>query len=216
MRAVERWITYFTHPVVMLVYLVLMIGCYVLIDQPLAWKFHSLHLEEEYPVLVWVTQLGRSVVWLVILPFMALFFRFGHRVKQTEARLWFLWGTLFFANGCTYVLKNLLGRARPELLFSEHVFGFFGYQADSLYHSFPSGHATQVTASVLSLALLYPRQRWIFLVLGTLVMASRVLLTKHYLSDVLTTLCLVVLEYKVLLYIVAQQCPLYWKRLGVK
>lgn len=216
MRAVERWITYFTHPVVVLVYLVLTVGCYAVVDQPLAWKIHAFQLEQHYPFLVWLTQLGRSVLWLVILPCMALWFRFGHRVKQIEARLWFLWATLFFANGCTYVLKTVLGRARPDLLFSEHVFGFFGYQMDSLYHSFPSGHVTHATASVLSLGLLYPRQRWVFLVLGLLVMASRVLLTKHYLSDVLATLCLVGLEYKLLLYIVAQQCPLYWQRLGVK
>lgn len=216
MSVVERWLNFLFHPVVTVFYLILIAVSYVYIDQPLAWKIHEWRLDQDYRMLVWVTQLGRSVYGIMVVTFIALFFRYLWRVKQAECRLWFLCGTLVMANGICFVLKTLLGRARPELLFSQHVFGFFGYQRDGLYHSFPSGHTTQITAIVLGLVMLYPRQRWWVLLLGIAVLATRIALTKHYLSDVLATLYMVGLEYKILLYLVAQQCPLYWKKLGVK
>lgn len=215
MKAVERWVSFLTQPLVMIPYLTIVVACYLWVDQPLALHMHALKLSLHYPVLGWITQLGRSIIWLLILPALIIFFRYMRRVKQSELRLGFIFCVLIVANGISFVLKNLLGRARPDLLFSEHIFGFYGYNRDHFYHSFPSGHTTQVTAAVLSLALLFPRQRWLFLILGCVVVATRVLLTYHYLSDVLATAFLVVLEFKLLLYIVAKQCPLYWKRLGI-
>lgn len=215
MHAVKNWIAFLTHPLVMIVYLMLVVVCYIWIDQPLALYCHSHEFSNHYPILHWITQLGRSIIWLLILPLLMLYFRFIRRVKQTELRLQFLFCIVLAANAICFVLKNVFGRARPDLLFSEHLYGFFGYHRDHLYHSFPSGHTTQVTAVVLSLALLYPRQRGWFVLAGIVVVATRVLLTYHYLSDVLASTFLVVLEYKLLLYIVAQQCPLYWKRLRI-
>lgn len=216
MRIVERWIHGVTHVCVVPIFLVLIVVSYLWWDQPIAWTMHDLGVTEHFPVLNWITQLGKSIYWLVLLPLLALFFRHGRRVKQSEWRIWFLWASLVVTNGLCFVLKTLLGRARPELLFSDHIFGFFGFQTNHLYHSFPSGHATQVTTAVLSLCLLYPKKRWIFLSIGIAILVTRVLLTQHYVSDVLATVLLVALEYKLFLYIVAQQCPLYWKKLGVK
>lgn len=213
MQYASRWITWLTHPLVMLGYMAVVIWAYITVDQPLALHLHALNLSERYPILVWITQLGRSLVYLALVPLVAVFFRYIRRSKQTEARLWFLWGTLVITNGACFVLKTFLGRARPELLFESNIFGFYGYHANSLYHSFPSGHVTLVTTAVLSLTLLFPRLRWVFLVTGMVVVATRVLLTYHYLSDVLATMYLVVLEYRFLMYIVSHQCPLYWVRL---
>jgi membrane-associated phospholipid phosphatase len=216
MRIVERWIQSLTHPVLLPVFLALIVGSYLWLDQPIAWTMHDLGVAKHFPVVNWITHIGKSIYWLVLLPLLALFFRHGRRVKQAEWRIWFLWASLVVTNGLCFGLKTLFGRARPELLFSDHIFGFFGFSMNHLYHSFPSGHTTQVAAAVLSLSLLYPKKRWIFLSIGVVILATRVLLTQHYLSDVLATVLLVAFEYKLFLYIVAQQCPLYWKKLGVK
>lgn len=215
MNAVERFLTFLVHPVVMLIYLGCVVSAYLWMDKSLALSIHAWDLANHYPVLVWITQLGRSALWLILIPLVALFFRYVRRVKQTELRIWFLWMMLVFCYGLCFVLKNLLGRARPDLLFDQHLFGFYGYHPESLYHSFPSGHTTIISALGLGLALLYPRQRWWFLWLGVTVFATRVLLTCHYLSDVLASFYLVVLAFKILLYINARQRPLYWKRLNV-
>ena len=215
MQALKTWLGFFTHPIVMLLYVILIVVCFLWVDKPLALYFHAQEMSVNYPILDWITQLGRSIIWLLIIPILMLYFRFVQRSKQTELRLSFLFAIVIAANGICFVLKNLFGRARPDLLFSEHLFGFFGFHRDHLYHSFPSGHTTQVTAVVLSLVLLYPKQRWWFVLAGFVVIATRVLLTYHYLSDVLASVFLVLLEYKLLLYVVAQQCPMYWKRLRI-
>ena len=215
MRPVERWVHTLTQPVTVMIYLFGVIGVYFLVDQPLASRIHSAGIDQHYPVLNAITLLGKSVIWLVVLPLIALYLHYSHKSKQLESRILFLWGALIIANVSCFVLKLLLGRARPELLFSDHTFGFFGFQLSELYHSFPSGHTSQVTALVLSLSLLYPKQRGYSLSLGVLILATRVLLTKHYLTDVLATVLLIFLEFRLIFYIVAQQCPFYWKKLGL-
>ena len=215
MHYVARWVRFMTHPVIMVIYGLAVVLAYVYVDKPIALKVHALGLDAHYSILVWITQLGRSVLYLTIIPVIGLYLRYGKRVKQEELRIWFLWLTLLGTNAICFGMKIMLGRARPELLFEHDLFGFFGWQLNSLYHSFPSGHVTLLTTMILSLTMLFPRYRWVYMTIALVVMATRVLLSYHYLSDVLATSYLVVLEYRLLLYIVARECPLYWIRLGI-
>ncbi|MCR9191870.1 MAG: phosphatase PAP2 family protein [Gammaproteobacteria bacterium] len=216
MPYVSRYLQWFTHPLVLVVYLAVVAGVFFYVDEPLALYIHHLNLASIYSPLLWITQLGWTTPYLLLLPLLGLFFRYIKRAKQIELRVWFLWSTLFITSGVAVVLKNILGRARPELLFDLNVFGLYGYHREHLYHSFPSGHTTLVTTMILGLILLFPKQRWWFFVVGTVVLMTRVLLTQHYLSDVLASICLVMLEYRLFMYIVARECPLYWVRLGLK
>lgn len=215
MQSVSQWVDRLTRPGAMVLMLVLIVLSYMYIDQPLGWLMHDLTLRSAYPVLVWITQLGRSVPFLLVLPLIALYCRYGKRAKQMESRLWFLWVTLLVTNCICFGLKIMVGRARPELLFDQHLFGFYGFSMDSLYHSCPSGHTTFVTTAVLGLSMLYPAYRRFFIALGLVIVSTRILLTYHYLSDVLLSFYLVVLEYRVLLYVINRECPLYWTRLGL-
>ncbi|HVT62474.1 MAG TPA: phosphatase PAP2 family protein [Legionellaceae bacterium] len=215
MPYVSRWIRFLMHPYVMMAYFVLIAWVYMYVDGPLALYMHACSLETKVPLLFWITQLARTTPYLVLLPFVAVFFRYVKHSKQQELRIWFLWVTIVLTSGICFIIKILLGRARPALLFDQHIFGFYGYHTSGLYHSLPSGHTNFMTTLVLSLTLLYPKQRWIFLTIATIVLATRVLLTYHYLSDVLATIYLVMLEYQLLLYMVKRECPLLWTRLRV-
>ena len=53
------------------------------------------------------------------------------------------------------------------------------------HDSFPSGHATTICSLALALSLLYPRLRWIWIVIALLVSMSRVVIGAHYVSDVI-------------------------------
>lgn len=216
MRYVEGWIKRFMNPWVMLGYSLLVGLVYTYLDQPLASYFHKLNLHERLPILEWVTQFGRSSLYLLVLPCIAVYVRYIKRSKRLEWRIWFVWFALVITCGLAFGLKIVLGRARPELLFDQHLFGFYGYHLSALYHSFPSGHATLTTALMLCLTLLLPRYRLLWLVLFVLIIATRVLLTYHYLSDVLVTCYLVVIECRILLYGIERECPLYWAKLGIK
>ncbi len=84
-------------------------------------------------------------------------------------------------------LKIVIGRARPKLWFSEGIYGFAPLSfTESSYHSFPSGHSNTIMTLVLALCFFLPRnRRWILIAFGCLVAFSRVVITAHFLSDIL-------------------------------
>jgi membrane-associated phospholipid phosphatase len=83
------------------------------------------------------------------------------------------------------LLKMLFGRARPRLFFQQGVYGFDLLRVEHAWISFPSGHAATAASAALTLSLLFPRFRAVFLCAGTVIALSRVVLTQHYLSDVI-------------------------------
>jgi len=82
------------------------------------------------------------------------------------------------------LLKVVVGRTRPKLLFDGGAYDFtwFGFRAD--HWSFPSGHATTAAALMAALWCLWPRPVWLYIAGAALVAASRVITDQHYLSDV--------------------------------
>lgn len=83
------------------------------------------------------------------------------------------------------VIKILLSRSRPNAFFEDHLYGFYFLQKTSLMHSFPSGHSSNIGALMMSLSLIKPRFWPIFMCVGILVCCSRVVLTAHFVSDVM-------------------------------
>jgi membrane-associated phospholipid phosphatase len=81
-------------------------------------------------------------------------------------------------------LKYLLGRYRPELLFTQGLYGFHYLSHQFLMTSTPSGHATRVFVLVTGFAMVWKRFTPIFILIGLLVCLSRLVLEFHYLSDV--------------------------------
>ncbi len=84
--------------------------------------------------------------------------------------------------------KNTIGRARPHLMeeLGPHWFEFAAFT--SRYASFPSGHSTTFGALCMGLALLFPKYRAAFFAFAVLGGFSRMMLSAHYLSDVMAGL----------------------------
>ena len=81
--------------------------------------------------------------------------------------------------------KYAIGRARPKYFSETGSMSFDFFSGDASWASFPSGHATTAMALGVSLALLFPRLRWIFLCLGFWIAASRLFVLQHYPTDML-------------------------------
>lgn len=88
------------------------------------------------------------------------------------------------------VSKVLIGRARPDIFMKKGVYGFYGFQVDHHFHSFPSGHTMGVLTLAVSLSLLYPRYCIPLYSIACALSFSRVLLADHYFSDILGTTCI--------------------------
>ena len=193
------------NPVTVLGVMLLIGLCYFYVDRPLVnWLVHF-NLLKNFPVLMWITNLGNSSIDLVIIFVVALVFRYGYVEPLWEQRAWFLWLCVACSNLICGVLKVILGRARPDLWLQSHEFGFFWLKMDSLHMSFPSGHTTTIMSMAFGFSVLFPRFWYWFLSVGALVVLSRVLLLQHYLSDVLAAIYLTLLVVMSLVCVLRKQ-----------
>ena len=100
----------------------------------------------------------------------------------------FLFFTIALSGIAANLIKNSIGRARPKFLESLGEYHFDVFAFDSGFASFPSGHSTTFGAMAMGFALLLPKYRLIFLVLGLIGGLSRVMVGAHYISDVIAGL----------------------------
>ncbi len=164
--------------------LVFCVICYFFIDQRLAW--HTLALPHRLINLGnHVTKLGMGWIYFIVLPILALIAKFILKKDLWCRKIVFLFCAILASSLLCNVIKVSVGRARPIMLYSKKIYGFGFFHSEAFYHSFPSGHSTLITALMLGLALLLPRYWFIFFIIAVLVCASRLVVSAHYLSDVM-------------------------------
>jgi len=139
----------------------------------------------------WVTQFGRSDLYLWPLGFAIILLVLAGRVlageaRRRTARFWawaggFLWLSMALAGLLNDLVKLIAGRPRPMFGGLESHPLSFGYA----FQSFPSGHAAVAFALAFSFSLLWPRARWPLIACAVAVAASRVILNVHFLGDVM-------------------------------
>jgi len=142
-----------------------------------------------------ITGLGEGNIWLTISGTVAvigyLLQRYGksptlrQRGKAFLAKGLFVFLSIAFSGLLINIAKIMIGRLRPAYFLADSTYGFQPFNFDFGTNTFPSGHSQTVWALTVSLSLLYPRFTISFLSFAALVAASRVLVTAHYLSDVL-------------------------------
>jgi lipid A 4'-phosphatase len=165
----------------------------VWIDRPVADFFHD-DGGPLQPYFEAVQRFGLGYPYLVLSALAFTFLQWGGGLRRL--RPWadslrsyaFIPGFIFVAVAASGLLADLLkiivGRTRPKLLFVDGTYDFtwFGLHAD--HWSFPSGHATTAAALMAALWCLWPRPLWLYVAAAALVAASRVITGEHFLSDV--------------------------------
>ncbi|HZS84727.1 MAG TPA: phosphatase PAP2 family protein [Stellaceae bacterium] len=162
-------------------------------DRPLAIFCHGLG-EPVHAVFRAITELGVGLgwifgAWLVWLGLLAAarLPRLAERASALVAYSW-LAAFLFVAVAASGLVVDLVkitaGRTRPKLLFLDGSAGFTGWSLQADHWSFPSGHTATAVAVALVAMAIWPRLRVPAVLFALLVAASRVIITQHYLSDV--------------------------------
>ncbi|MCH9755820.1 MAG: phosphatase PAP2 family protein [Gammaproteobacteria bacterium] len=196
-----------TKPWVIASYALLMVLLFLYFDKPIAVFFHDLKLGYLKYFLVAITSLGKSKPAIGLLFLLALLFRYIVHKKKWEMRAWFLWLCTLIPSVIVLGLKMLFGRARPELWFSDGLYGFQWIKFERLYWSFPSGHTATMMGLMFGLCVVWPRYRFVFLLFGFFVMLSRIVLFQHYVSDVMVSLYLTLIEVGILQWVLQRYAP---------
>lgn len=198
--AFERLFKIMVKPWIVVASLGLIIISFLYIDQPITLAAYNANLEARFPWLDFLTTFGNKEVYIIPIGLVIVVSRFVYQNRYWERRAWFMLICLLFSNLVCLVFKVMMGRARPGLLISDHLYGFFGPHLTRLYWSFPSGHTTTVMAIMFGLSALFPRYMLGFILFGFFVAASRVMLLQHYLSDVMMASYLALIEVGFLYY----------------
>ncbi|NTU67542.1 MAG: phosphatase PAP2 family protein [Chlorobiaceae bacterium] len=167
----------------LLLTLLLCAAAWFFADIGLARYFHQFRWASWMGIWDAITLAGQSEWYLV--GGLAMFLGFRKRNRRASLAGLFIFMSVAVSGLAADLLKLLLGRARPMLLFDPGTFGFGGFRFGYEWNSFPSGHSATALSVAVALSLLQPRYRLPFLAAGVLIAASRVVLCHHYLSDVL-------------------------------
>lgn len=176
----ERWIT----TQVSAVSIFLIIISYLFWDIPIT-KYCKTLSPAIKAVAEFITNFGIATWYLVASFLFYLFFLLIYKNNRYASRSLFVFLSLSITGIFITLVKWIAGRHRPVDLFNSGYFGFdyFG-QAYELI-SFPSGHAQTVFTLATALTLLYPRCGIPLFLMASAVGISRIILTSHYLSDVI-------------------------------
>ena len=172
------------------------------IDRPLAFYFKA---DDDRLVhwFQWITQFGLGWGWLVLSGLASLgLWGLAHspRAGAWRERLiaWslvpaFIFLSVLVSGLAADIVKILVGRTRPKLLFADGSFALTGLSFRSDHWSFPSGHVTNVAALAAALTMLWPRHVAAYWLFVALIALSRIATTQHFVSDTIGASFLAVL-----------------------
>jgi membrane-associated phospholipid phosphatase len=162
----------------------LCLACYRFLDQPTALFFATVDYTTKH-IFDLITSLGSSVPYLAVAAAGFVFFRFILKKKLPANVFLFLFVAIVVSGLVNDLIKLLVGRSRPGLFITQGTWGFKPLVRQYEYASFPSGHANTIAALCYGLNVVTGRFKYILPVIALTVMASRVVLEAHFLSDVL-------------------------------
>ena len=164
------------------------------VDRPLALRLQTVAPGIER-FFFYVTQLGKSTPYLTFFGLVFIFFypaskteRYAHKapaLRRFALISLFIFLAVALSGILTDLLKVVFARYRPVMLYRKGLFGFVFFRfSPANVLSFPSGHADTIASLSTALFLLYPRYRGLYILLALMVMASRLIVGEHFLSDV--------------------------------
>lgn len=160
---------------------------YFYVDKFIAIYFHNFNSIANHACFSsffrFITKLGESQYALIIL--FSLFISLRKKFPIVASQMIYLFSAVALSGIVVDIVKIIFARLRPNMLFEHDLYGFVGFKIGSQFNSLPSGHSATAFALAIGLALLFPRYKYLYFIIAIFIASSRVILTFHYLSDVL-------------------------------
>jgi membrane-associated phospholipid phosphatase len=130
-----------------------------------------------------ITELGISTWYLIGSFTLFVVFTFIRPHKRYAYMGLFVFASIAVSGLLTDIIKVIIARYRPEMLFEKGLYGLSFFNFDSRIISFPSGHAATAFSLAFCLSYFFPAFRIPLFCFAVVVAASRVIITAHYISD---------------------------------
>jgi membrane-associated phospholipid phosphatase len=156
------------------------------LDISIATYFHEQSHTWFHTLAEATTDLGYGKYYIIVLALISLnaYFIFD---KPLLARIsLFLLLCIMIPGAVVDVLKFIFSRARPIEFFEHGVYGLTYFQTEARFFSFPSGHASTIFGLCMGIGYLLPRFLPLVLCLALSIASTRIIVTAHYTSDVLS------------------------------
>lgn len=171
----------------------LIVICFYCIDKPVVY-FLVQHHSRQYSILKIMANDIVSILTAVIF-FYYLYFAIRLLQKtrtRFEKKLLICCNTVVIALFMRTIFKMIFGRFwtatficnNPSLV-KNQAYGFNWFKVGTAYGSFPSGHTTFIFAFSVSLWFLFPKLRWLWVLLILAVIVGQIGMYYHFISDVI-------------------------------
>jgi len=191
----KKWITI----IILFLCLLLSVIAYFYWDIPLSLYCKGLGrsvLDIAEIVTIW----GESRWYYMILVPAFIYFWFLAKNKLWSKRILFIFISLSTSGLISIPIKWLVGRYRPSML-EKGFFGFNYFGVGYELTSFPSGHTITAFSLAAAVSILFPRLSILAFVAAVSIGISRILITSHYLSDVIAGAGIGILSTMIVKYI---------------
>lgn len=183
----EKFISLTITPWFFLTWVLLMTLSYFFADVRIAVFMNAIKDPLTLHVAQIVTYFGGGMaafyITFLVLVFLATKFIWKN-AKIAEESL-FIWLSIVASGIICDIIKIIAGRARPIELFSHSHYGFDFFQHTARMWSFPSGHSATIAALMMAMSFLWSKFSPLFLLAMLLVAGSRLVVSAHYLSDIM-------------------------------
>lgn len=167
-------------------------------DRPVALYMKHEQPESWYRFFKIVTDLGEGGPWFALFILAGLCFYFlGKKTQDTQKQenyihrgycFFFGFSAMAISGISIVILKIIIGRYRPKYLIYDEKYGFSPFNFDMGMNSLPSGHSQTIWSAIIAIILMFRTSKFIttaLILLAIIVSGSRVMVTAHYISDVL-------------------------------
>ena len=173
--------------------ILLIFFCYFFVDKHVVWFLYE-HNSRQYTIMRFfsddsVSFLNISIFVFYIYYFIKLLYK---KVSVTDTKFLLVANAVLIGQFIKEILKGIFGRYWTETfrnhnpsLVRDNLYGFNWFKFNGDYASFPSGHATFIFSFSVSMWILFPKYRWIWLLLAFLVVATQLLQYFHFVSDLI-------------------------------
>lgn len=148
-----------------------------------------------------VTIWGESRWYYMILVPAFIYFWFLAKNKLWSKRIIFIFISISASGLINMLVKWIAGRHRPINFFAKGLFGFDYFGVGYELASFPSGHTVMAFSLAAAVSILFPRLSILAFIAAVSIGISRILITSHYLSDVIAGAGIGILSTMIVKYI---------------